>query len=316
MNNDKSRRVRVRAVVAYPVVSVALLVAGALVLNPLSASQVMALASPSPSATVVPSPNPTSAPTTTTTATTPAASSPSPTKILTSSPSFTPSPAPGPSPQGAAAPAGVPVDHHVLGWIGGPKGKASYFPVDSPMLNASQFQTIRVRFTVHNTGASAMTATPQLEYRPNGSAGYTVVPEKPLRGIPFQVDREWVPGPGGGTTQGPLGESIPVTKFLTGKGAGGLAMIGHHSMGSNPDRPITLPTDSYTEVEFTVRLTMDAKNRTGYQLRVTDGHTLLSGTQVAKIRLGAQPAVRLSPGQRNGLAVKSPKSARGTGAVK
>jgi len=310
MNNDKSRRVRVRAVVAYPAVSVAFIVAGALVLNPLSASQVMALASPSPTATVVPSPNPTSTPSTT------PASSPSPTKILTSSPSFTPSPAPGPSPQGAVTPAGVVVNHHVLGWIGGSQGKASYFPVDSPMVNASQFQTIRVRFTIHNTGASALTAAPQLEYRPDGSTGYIVVPEKPLRGIPFQVDREWVPTPGGGTTQGPLGESIPVAKFLTGSRGGGLAMIGHHSMGANPDRPITLPRDSYTEVEFTVRLTLDAKNRTGYQLRITDGHTLLSATQVAKIRLGAPPAVRLSPGQRNGLAVKSPKSTRGTGAAK
>jgi hypothetical protein len=183
------------------------------------------------------------------------------------------------------------------------------------MINASQFQTVRVRFTVHNTGTSAKTAAPQLEYRVNGSARYVVVPEKPLRGIPFQVDREWVPSPGG-TKPGPLGESIPVAKFLTGNQGGGLAMTGRRSMGANPGRPITLPPDSYTELEFTVRLTVDAKNLTGYQLRITDGRTLLSETQVAKIRLGARPAVRLSPGQRNGIAVKTPKPSRGTGAVK
>jgi hypothetical protein len=184
------------------------------------------------------------------------------------------------------------------------------------MVNASQFQTIRVRFTVHNAGTAAMTTAPQLEYRPSGTKGYTLVPEKPLKGIPLQVVREWVPSHGGGTTQGPVTGDIAVAKFLTGNGGGDLAMVGNRSMGANPAPPITLPSDSYTEQEFTVRLTLDSKSRAGYDLRITDGHTPLSPTQVAKIRLGAPPAVRLTPGQRNGLAVKSPKAADGTGAVK
>jgi hypothetical protein len=186
------------------------------------------------------------------------------------------------------------------------------------MTDAAPFQTIRLRFKLHNAGAVKMTAAPQLEYRASGSTGYTVVPERALRGIPVRVDNEWVHsrGTASGTKQGPIGEDIPLAKFITGNEGGGLAVIGHHSMGANPDREITLPPASYTEQEFTIQLTMDAKYLTGYQFRITDGHQMLAGTQVATISLGLKPALKLSPGQQNGLAVKDPKPARETGAVK
>ena len=48
---------------------------------------------------------------------------------------------------------------------------------------------------------------------------------------------------------------------------------------------------------------MDAKYLTGYDLRITDGGTALTGTHVARIALGAPPAVQLSPGQRQGVPV-------------
>jgi hypothetical protein len=188
------------------------------------------------------------------------------------------------------------------------------------MTDAAQFQTIRVRFKLHNAGTVQITAAPQLEYRASGSTGYTVVPEQPLRGIPFRVDNEWVPSPGlaGGTKEGPIGADIPVTNFFTGNEGGGLAVTGHHSMGANPDRQLTLAPGSYTEQEFTIRLTADAKYLTGYEFRVTNGHTTLAGTQVAVVSLGLPPALKLSPGQQNGLpvAAATPKSAAGTGLVK
>jgi hypothetical protein len=183
------------------------------------------------------------------------------------------------------------------------------------MTGTSRFETVRVRFRLHNAGTVPITARPRLEYRPDGSAGYLVVPEQSTRGVPLSVDREWVPGLGAGTTQGPLGQDIPVARFLTGNPGGSLAMTGHHSMGANPDQELTLPPDSYTEQEFSVRLTMDAKYGSGYDLRVTDGHTVLSGTKVARLLLGPPPAVRLSAGQRNGLAVESPRPAPRKGAV-
>jgi hypothetical protein len=195
---------------------------------------------------------------------------------------------------------------------------AQYLAVDASITNASQFQSIRMRFKLHNSGTAPITAAPQLEYRLRGTVGYTVVPEALLKGIPFRVDREWVPSKtaAGGTKQSPLGEDIAVDKFLTGSQGGGLAMTGHHSMGANPDQSITLPSDSYTEQEFTVLLTMDAKYLSSYEFRITNGHTMLAGTQVATIRLGPPPELKLSPGQHKGVAVEAPKPARRNGVVK
>jgi hypothetical protein len=212
----------------------------------------------------------------------------------------------------------VPVDHHVLARVEGPGVATRYLAVDAPITDASQFQSIRMRFKLHNAGTVPITAAPQLEYRPVGSTLYTVVPEALLRGIPFRVDREWVPSltPGGGTKQGPLGEDIAVAKLLTGSQGGGLAMVGHHSMGANPDQAVTLPSDSYTEQEFTVLVTADAKYLSTYEFRITNGRNMLAGTQVATVRLGAPPALKLSPGQHKGVAVPAPKPARGNGVAK
>jgi hypothetical protein len=327
MYNDKAHHVRVRAVVAYPAISVALVVSAAFALGP---SPVMAFAAtPTPTATTglsaPPSPTPT--------ATTALSASLSPTPTATTAPSANPAtsganPATSgatPSPtaiasasSGSAVPSGGPVDHHVLARIEGSGLQARYLAVDASITDASQFQTLRLRFKMHNAGTAAVTAAPQLEYRANGSTGYTVVPEALLKGIPFRVDREWVPnaGPGGGTKQGPLGEDIAVAKFLTGNEGGGLAMTGHHSMGANPDQQITLPPDSYTEQEFTVQVTMDAKYLTGYDFRITNGRTMLAGSQVATVSLGLAPALQLSPGQHKGVAVDGPKPTIRTGVSK
>jgi len=332
-NNDMARRARVRAIVASPAVSVVTVVSIALTLTTFGPAQVLALAatttptatttasptatpSPSPTASVTPTPSTSVTPRPTVSVTL------SPTASLTSTPSTSvttsPTPIPSPSPGDVLAPGAVPVDHHVLARIDSTDLQTRYLSVDAPITDASQFQTLRVRFKIHNAGTAPITTAPQLEYRTQGSSGYAVVPEEFLKGIPFRVDREWVPslGPGGGTMQGPLGEDIAVAKFLTGKEGGGLAMTGHHSMGANPDRDITLPSASYTEQEFTVSLTMDAKYLTGYELRITGGGTLPAGTQVATIRLGAAPALRLSPGQQQGVDVGGPKPRIRTGVVR
>jgi len=325
MSTGPTRRLRLRAVVAYPAVSAALVVSVALALTPLSPSKVMALtASVAPAATSAPT---TAAPTvaapataaptvaapttaapttaaTTTAAPTPAAPTPAPDAI--------PSPVPGPVPSLVPADG----DHYVLAWIANPQVPASYLPVDAPALNASQFQTFRVRFQQSNTGTAAITQAPQLEYRAAGGSAYTVVPEKPLKGIPFHVDREWVPstGLGGGTMPGPLGEDIAVADLRL-PNAGGLAMTGHHSMGANPDQPVTLPSASYTEEEFTVTLSIDAQYLSSYELRIADAGGAATGTGVATITLGPAPASRLSPGQRQGASEAAPKATNATRAA-
>jgi predicted CXXCH cytochrome family protein len=317
MSTGPTRSLRLRAMVAYPAVSIALVVAVALALTPFGTSSVMALtASTAPTETSAPSaaapataPTETSAPSAAAPATAPTETS-APTTAAASAPATVPSPLPGPAP-GLTPAAG---DHHVLAWIESPELPASYLPVDASAINASQFQTFRVRFQVSNTGTDPITSAPQLEYRVAGSSGYTVVPEKPLNGIPFHVDREWVPstGLGGGTIQGPLGEDIAVANLRLGAQSG-LAVTGHHSMGANPDQSITLPPASYTEEEFTVTLSIDAQYLTGYELRITGAGTALTGTGAATITLGPAPALQLSPGQRPGASVAGPQPTNATG---
>ena len=321
MSMGPTRSLRLRAVVAYPAVSVAAVVVVALALTPFGTSSVMALTTP---ATPTETSAPTAAPATTAPATAVPTSAPAPAaSVPTSAPApataaplpalaAVPSPVPGPTPSLSPA-AG---DHHVVAWIQDPQLPASYLPVDAPALNASPFETFRVRFQVQNTGTFPLTAVPQLEYSVGGSGSYTVVPEKPLVGIPVAVTREWVPsdGLGGGTMQGPLGEDIMVANLRLGAGSG-LAMTGHHSMGANPDQAVTLPSSSYTEEEFTVSLTIDAQYLTSYDLRITGADGKPLSADVATITLGPAPALRLSPGQRQGTSQAAPKATNAAGAA-
>lgn len=306
LNSDKARRIRVRPVLAYPAVTIALVVSVALALTPVGTSQVMALGA----ATI---PMETTAPTATSTSS-PSTITPTPVETTAPSPTSTTTPSPAPVPSGSAAAA--PGDHHVLARIEGPLLQPNYLPVDEPVRDASRFQTFRVRFRLHNAATVAVTRTPRLEFRREGVGSYAVVPEKALPGVPFHVDREWVPslGLGGGTMQSELGEDLAVASLRIGD-EGGLAVIGHRSMGANPEQSITLPSDSYTEQEFTVKVSMDAEYLTGYEFRITNGGTPLTGTDVATIRLGAPPALVLSPGQRQGVAVGGPSPMNTAGVV-
>lgn len=306
LNNDKARHVRVRGVVAYPAVTVAFVVSLALALTPVGPSQVSALAaSTTPIATATPTSTPTLGPTTVPDPTTTSPTTPPTTDASTSTPTLAVSP-------GAAF-----GDHHVLARIEGSERQANYLPVDEPVPDAAHHQRFRVRFRLHNAETVPTTATPRLEFRPELGAGFVVVPEETVPGIPIHVAREWVPNLdlAGGTMQGPLGEDIAVADFRMGT-EGGLAITGHRSMATNPDQPVTLPSDSYTEEEFTIELTTDAQYLTAYELRITDAGTPLTGTDVATIRLGEPPAVQLSPGQRQGVAVGAPNAMITAGVAK
>ena len=298
LNNDQARHVRVRAVVAYPAVTVALVASMALALTSFGPSQISAFgATTTPTATATPTAATTSTPTA------------SPTTSTGPAPTVATIPGPPPVPGLVVAPGAAFGDHHMLARIEGTSLQANYYlPVDEPVTDASPFQTFRVRFRLHNSGTAPITQTPRLEFRPEAGAGFAVIPQQPKQGIPFFVAREWIPslGLGGGTKEGPLGEDIAVADLRIGK-EGGLAMIGHRSMGANPDQPVSLPSDSYTEEEFTFKVSIDAKFLTSYELRITDAGTPLTGTDVAAIRLGAPPAVHVSPDQRQGVAVVGPK---------
>ena len=305
MSKGPVRRIRLRAVVAYPAVTAALVAVVALALTPFGPSQVVALAAiPDLSATATADPTASATPTADPTA------SATPTADPTASATTVPGTVASPSPGLGVSPGAPFSDHHVIARIAGPALPASYLPIDAVVPDASQFQTFRVRFRLHNAGTTPITATPQLEFSLAAASSYTLVPMTPQLGTPFHIAREWVPS-GGGAVQGPTADDIAADSFLMAPEAG-LAMTGHHSMGANPDQSVTLPIDSYTEEEFTIATSMDAKYLTGYELRITDGGTPLT-TDVASINLGASPEVQLSPGQREGVVVVDPTPAGAAG---
>jgi len=306
LNSDKARRIRVRTVLAYPAVTIALAVSVAFALTPFGTSQVMAFA-----ATAIPME--TTAPTATSTSSTSSPSTTTPTPSATAAPSATSTTTPSPSPVPSGSAAAAPGDHHVVARIEGSAMQANYLPVDEPVLDALPHQRFRVRFRLHNSGTAATTTTPRLEYRSEGVGSFLVVPEQPVLGIPMHAAQEWIPSLDllGGTMLGPLGAEIATADLRMGAD-GTFAVNGHRSTGANPDQPITLPSDSYTEQEFTVALTADAKYLTGYELRITDGGTPLTRTDVAVIRLGDLPVVPANPDDHQGIAVPTPLSAAGS----
>jgi len=327
MSKGPAQRIRLRAVVAYPAVSVALVAAVALALTPFGPSQVTAFAATATptettaatgTATDVPSPTTTDAPSPTTTdaASPPSTDSATTSLATTPIPDVTPSPAPIPSLASLVSPlvaAGISVDHHILAAVT-PGADPTYLALDASVPDGSQFQTFRVRFQVQNTGTAVapIVTTPRLEYRVQGSAESFVVPEKPEPGIPFHMAGEWITGPNGGTVQGPLEAGIAVGDFRTGSGGSAVAVAGHHSMSKNPDVPISLPAASYTEEEFTVGLSIDAQYNTTYELRITDGGADI-GPDVANIGLGVAPAPQSSPDQRQGTTVADPSAVAASG---
>ena len=78
------------------------------------------------------------------------------------------------------------------------------------------------------------------------------------------------------------------------------------SSAGRPVGAITLPAHSYTEIEFAVRATVDARWGERYAFRLLDGADVIAGAPPAELVMGGKPAVDLSPGQRKGKPTKDP----------
>ncbi len=208
----------------------------------------------------------------------------------------------------------VVVEHRVLATIDRSSLEASYLPEDSPILDAQRSERFRVRFQLRNADTVPVRLTPQLEYRAAGASEYTVVPaESSVPGIALFVAPEWTrpPSLNGLSEVGPQREDIGVgaLKEHDKDEPAQTATPGEHSMGQNPAQAVTLPPLTFTEVEFTVYITMDAEHLTTYELRVTDAGATLPGAVTATVSLGPEPPAALSPGQRQGRPVEGGRPA-------
>jgi hypothetical protein len=80
-------------------------------------------------------------------------------------------------------------------------------------------------------------------------------------------------------------------------------------MGRAGTATIAVPGDSYTEVEFTVRASINLPPGAWFELRLTDAGQAIAGATTASLISESTPHVQLTPGQRDGVPVGRPVDA-------
>jgi predicted CXXCH cytochrome family protein len=279
-----------------------------------STSTPSATTDPSPSTTTDPSPSTTTvpAPTASPTPTSTSDPGPAPTASATGFPSPTPLPLPAqpmPSPTTPSAPNELTGGPVVLATLTGQPPVATYLAPGDPVTDAAPFDTIRVRFAVTNTGATDLALAPDLQFRQDGIAGYRPVPDTATVGVPLHLGTEWVAAADGGTVVAPAEADIGSTDLRSCPGDAAGTAPGYHAQEGAPRTSVTIPAGSCTEIEFTVGLSIDVAFRTGYDLRLTDGGSPLTGAPTGRLEVGAAPGLRLSAGQRQGTPVRDDTTA-------
>lgn len=217
----------------------------------------------------------------------------------------------------------VVVEHVIVGQVDELTLVPTYREPDTALTGLQRFVNARVRFQLANPDSVTVALVPQIEVRdPAGGPLGEFVPLPALDGVtgsPFYVAQEWEPV--GGRTVGSelsdlgapidgLALRLPLdsTDILT-------PAPGHRSLGPNPAPPLSLPPRTYTEVEFSIRATVDAPYLSDFEFRLTDAGVPIPGATTAAIQTGAEPPLLLSSGQRSGVPVDDTSAMDGTGGI-
>jgi predicted CXXCH cytochrome family protein len=178
-----------------------------------------------------------------------------------------------------------------IGWDRPPDRMEYVAGTDSVGSGIPRFKAFRVRFRVRNTEQMTVTWQPQLQWSLNRDGEFqTVVPGDSVDGQPFYVR--------------PLhtvsdGAVIVPVNFGLGDDPN-VAQNGIILTEQNPGPVLTMSPRAYTEIEFSVRATVDAKYRTEYYFRLTDGDRLLPG-KIAQIKMSDRPPLVLAQPQYAGI---------------
>ena len=131
-------------------------------------------------------------------------------------------------------------------------------------------------------------------------------------GVPFYLDAEWrATGSGEGSLPGPAQETIPASALRVDDKdmPSQEAVAGRRLADEERAIRVVLPADSYTEIEFSVRVSRDISPRDVFKLRLTDAGQPIHGAVVATVQADVKVAYPLSPDQRNGVPVGPPVDA-------
>ena len=136
----------------------------------------------------------------------------------------------------------------------------------------------------------------------NGTDFTTVAAPDFVRGEPFFVTSDDGHEDRARTTARAVGD----LRMASSMDPAAIAVEGIISTGMNPAGRLDLPAHSFTEVGFTIHVSIDAAWNTGHAFRMTDGGVALSAGVTATAQIGGAGPSGLSPGQRNGKSVGDP----------
>jgi predicted CXXCH cytochrome family protein len=216
------------------------------------------------------------------------------------------------------------VEHSVLARVEPISQDPTYLARDAGLTGVLRFDAFRIRFQVRNADLPAAVLVPRLQYRLGVSGAYADVPVGDSQGgVPFYIGTEWRrTGLGTGTLPGPAQEPIHAwdISIRDTDDATQAPAPGRRVMGRAGATTIAVPGDSYTEVEFTVRASVDLPLGRWFELRLTDGGRAIASATSASVISEATPHIELTRGQRDGVPVgppvdARPSSARGIGDV-
>ncbi len=206
------------------------------------------------------------------------------------------------------------VEHALLARVAPVTHAVTYLSPGANLDGLARFDAIRVRFQVRNADLVPVALTPRLQFAAAGDGAFLAVPvDEAEDGVPFYLDAEWRhAGTGKGTRPGPAREPIPVdalqvhdTDTPTQE-----PVAGERFMDEERDIRVVLPPDSYTEIEFAVRVSRDVTPEESFRLRLTDAGLAIDGAAVATVGAGSTVTYPLSPGQHNGIPVGPPRDAK------
>ncbi len=204
------------------------------------------------------------------------------------------------------------VEHVTFALVDDVSQVPTYLAADAPLDGVGQMELFRVRFQVRNADLVRTVLTPRIEYRRAGDPAYAAVPaDGPVQDIPFYLGTEWRPV-AGGTLPGSDTETISPFEVREHDRDDDTQepTIGRRLMRAAGATALALPGDSYTEVEFTVRTSLDLPFSETFQLRLVDGGRPITVATVAVVQSGPRPPLVLSPGQQNGVPVGPPVDAK------
>jgi predicted CXXCH cytochrome family protein len=205
------------------------------------------------------------------------------------------------------------VEHVTFARVDGVSHEPAYLAPDESLDGVGQFELFRIRFQVRNADLISTMLTPRLQYRIVGAPEFAFVPnEGPVVGLPFYLGTEWRSVNGGrGTLPGPAEEWIPTGELREHDRDDDFQepIGGRRLMQESDVRAFYLAEDSYSEIEFSVKSSLDLPFSQEFEFRLVDGGLPIQGALTAVARSGPRPPTVLSPGQRSGVYVGPPVDA-------